>query len=101
MDPTVYSGVYCENESKALTAKKALGKSFVSIAIAAIIAVFLFVIAMDVLKYGFRIDPVKGERELMKTERNKKKADKKKKRMQTKNYELIAIRFLYKDSPNI
>ncbi|CAF0759798.1 unnamed protein product [Adineta ricciae] len=96
VDPTVYSGVYCEHESKSLVVKKALGKSFASIAIAAIVVVFLFVIVMDVLKYGFMIDPVERERQLMKDERKKKK----KKKVDKKIHGRIAIRFVYIDSSN-
>ncbi|UJR32304.1 hypothetical protein I4U23_019768 [Adineta vaga] len=98
IDSTLYSGVYCEHQSTSLTIKKVLSQSFVSIAIAAIIAVFLFVIIMDVLKYVFQIDPIIGERRMMKNERMKKLSDKNKKRKKMmENYVNIAIRFAYKN----
>jgi hypothetical protein len=90
IDPSLYSGKLCERKSAALRTKQMLSKSFASVAITAIVAVFLFVIIMDVLKYGFKIDPVDRERQLMKAERKKKPFQKTKKR-QTK----VALRLYY------
>lgn len=54
-------------------AKQILSKSFASIAIAAIIVLFAFVITMDFLKYVLKIDPVDRERKLMQLDRANKK----------------------------
>ena len=78
LDSSLYSGTYCETKSTALLVRQVLSKSFASIAITAIILVFLFVITMDVLKYGFKIDPVDRERRLMKLEEEKRQKKKRK-----------------------
>lgn len=73
LDSSLYSGIYCEKKSSALVVRQVLSKSFASVAITAIILLFLFVIVMDVLKYGFKIDPIDRERQLMFLEDEKKK----------------------------
>lgn len=93
-DPEMYSGIYCEHQSSALIIKQILSKSFASIAIAAIGGVFVFVIVMDVLKYGFRIDPVDRERQLLRSEREEKRANKGKKQEKCAK---IGIWFFYKN----
>ncbi|CAF4032539.1 unnamed protein product [Adineta steineri] len=80
LSPTLYSGTYCEDISTALAVKQILSKSFVSVAIAAITAVFIFVVTMDILKYVFKIDPVDRERQAMKKKQEKKQLEKKKKK---------------------
>jgi hypothetical protein len=67
-----------------------LSKSFAFIAITAIVAVFVFVIIMDVLKYGFKIDPVDRERRLLMLEERKRQL-KKNRRRKTKN----AVKIFY------
>ena len=84
LDETFYSGKYCQHKSTALVVKQILGRSFASIVIAAIIAVFLFVIIMDILKYGFMIDPVDRERRLIELNRNREQSDKSKKKKHRK-----------------
>lgn len=84
-------GTYCENKDTSLVIKQALSKSFASIAITAIIAVFIFVITMDILKYGFKIDPVDRERRLMELEQRKRQYNKKREKKKTK----ITLRSFY------
>jgi len=48
-------------------------KSFSYIAILAVTLVALCIIIMDILKYGFGIDPVEEERERMRREKRQKK----------------------------
>ena len=40
-----------------------LSKSFAYIVIIAFVLVFAFILALDILKYGFGIDPTKDEKE--------------------------------------
>ena len=63
--------------------RQILAKSFVSIAIAAMIGVALFVIVLDVLKFILGIDPARGENES--------------KRAHGKRV-LIGVRFIYVNS---
>lgn len=56
-----YSGHHCEIVSTSLTSRQMISKSFGYIAIVMIIVVVLFIIIMDVLKYGFGIDPNKDK----------------------------------------
>lgn len=86
LDASLYSGTYCEHKSTALVIRQVLSKSFASIAITAIILVFLFVTIMDLLKYAFKIDPVDHERRLMQLEEEKSKKKKKKKSSSLKFY---------------
>ncbi|CAF1979453.1 unnamed protein product [Rotaria magnacalcarata] len=84
LDPSLYSGQYCEQKSALLQMKQALSKSFASVAIAAIITVVLFVFIMDILKYVFKIDPVDRERRLMQWKRTKRQLQKPKKQQRRK-----------------
>ena len=56
-----YSGRHCEITASKTAIFKAVSRSCAAVAIVAIAIVALFVITMDVLKYGFRIDPVREE----------------------------------------
>ena len=69
---SLYYGQNCEHTSSELVAKQILSKSFAFIAIIAIIAVYAFVTTMDILKYGFGIDPVDRERQRMALDKGKK-----------------------------
>lgn len=62
LSDTLYYGEYCEHRTATLAIKQALTKSFSSVAITAITLTCSFVVLMDVLKYVFKIDPVKVER---------------------------------------
>ena len=55
-----------------------VSKGFGYAGILAIASVMIFVIVMDVLKYGFGIDPVESERQLMRQERELRARQKKK-----------------------
>ncbi|CAF1031937.1 unnamed protein product [Rotaria sordida] len=91
LDSSLYSGKYCEKISTSLIIKQILSKSFASVAIVAIIAVFLFVIIMDILKYVFKIDPVDRERRLMKLKQKKKYLNKNRKKPRKK----VALKVFY------
>ena len=65
---------------------QAVSRSFAYVAIIALIAVALFIAAMDILKYGFGIDPVPNDRDRMKPP---------KRRMKSR----VAVRFTYVHSP--
>lgn len=54
-----FSGRFCENKATDLVVKEATSKTFAYVAILAISIVVVFVIALDLLKYGFKIDPVR------------------------------------------
>lgn len=71
LDESLYYGTYCEHASDTLVAKQILSKSFATVAIAAIAAVYSFVLIMDILKYIFGVDPVDRERHFMKLEERK------------------------------
>jgi hypothetical protein len=88
LDPSLYYGNFCQFQTNALQVKKALSKSFAGVAIAAIVSTCSFVILMDILKYGFRVDPVKRERE-------KSQKLKEEKRVAQTNAPKIAVRFQY------
>jgi len=64
-----YYGQYCEKMTTKVRIFKVVSKSFAYIAILAITLVALFIIIMDILKYGFGIDPVEEERERMRKEK--------------------------------
>lgn len=70
-----YSGRYCEITITKIVIYKIVSKSFSYIAIVALISVVVFIVIMDILKYGFGIDPVREERERIrrkKLEKNRK-----------------------------
>ncbi|CAF0903803.1 unnamed protein product [Adineta ricciae] len=65
-----YSGQHCEITSSRTVAFQTLSKSFAYIVIVAIISTAMFIIVMDVLKYGFNIDP--AGKDLLKRKQAKK-----------------------------
>jgi hypothetical protein len=56
-----FSGRHCEITASSIVVHQMACKSFGYIAIFALITVFMFVVIMDVLKYGFGIDPTREE----------------------------------------
>ena len=52
-----YSGRHCEIKASSMAVKQAVSRSFASVAIVALICVAIFIVTMDVLKYGFGVDP--------------------------------------------
>ena len=58
-----YSGRHCENVATLRVVRQTVCKSFGYVAILSLVFVVGFVVVMDILKYGFGIDPVKEERE--------------------------------------
>lgn len=83
LDSTLYYGDYCQLRTNSLQVKQALSRSFASIAITAIVLTCSFVVLMDVLKYGFHIDPVKTERQKVRQEKAQSNGQK------------LAVRFQY------
>ena len=75
----LYSGAYCQIKSSSLITKEIVSRSFGGVAIGCISTVVGFVIIMDVLKYGFNIDPVDNELRSRK-EKNKNDVNEKKKK---------------------
>ena len=74
IDDKLFYGDYCQFQSNSLKVLKALSRSFASVAITAIALTCLFIFLMDLLKYVFHIDPVKGERVAKQAEKQAKKA---------------------------
>ena len=60
---TSYSGRHCENVAGSIVLRQYVSRTLGYIAIIAIVLVAAFVLMMDLLKYGFGIDPVGEERE--------------------------------------
>lgn len=60
-----YSGHHCEQVASSVVVRQYVSKSFAFIAIIAISLVAGFILIMDILKYGFGIDPVREEREFL------------------------------------
>lgn len=81
-----YSGRHCEIRANELVVHEAVSRSFAYVAIIAIASVVVFIIALDVLKYWFGIDPAKKASE---SEREKQKKPS------------AAIRFIYVNAPSI
>ncbi len=80
-----YSGRSCEFTASTLVARKFASKSLGYIAIICILIVIGFFVALDALKYIFRIDPTRDERQGLQHEKVSKK----------KKKPVIAIRFKY------
>ena len=57
-----YYGQHCETATTKIRVLHVVSKSFGYIGISAIILVLMFIVLMDLLKYGFGIDPVRNER---------------------------------------
>ena len=60
---TSYSGRHCENVAGSVVLRQYVSRTLGYIAIIAIVLVAAFVLMMDLLKYGFGVDPVGEERE--------------------------------------
>ncbi len=88
LDSTLFYGNYCQFQTNSLQIKKAISRSFASVAITAIVSTCSFVIFMDILKYVFHLDPVKTERQKLQKKEEEKRAVK-------PNVPKIAIRFQY------
>ena len=68
-----YSGRLCQIKSNRIAVYQAVSKSLSYIAILAISMVVGFIVIMDLLKYGFGIDPVREERQRLLQEKPVKK----------------------------
>ena len=88
LDPSLYFGEYCQLQTAALTVKKAMSKSFASVAIAAISLTCSFVVLMDVLKYAFHVDPVKTARMKKQEQEEQEKTSKTNSKSCNQNWQL-------------
>lgn len=70
---TAYSGRHCEHAPRMIKILRYVSRGFGYIGILSIASVMIFVLVMDLLKYGFGIDPVEHERELLRQEKAKRK----------------------------
>jgi hypothetical protein len=83
-----YSGRHCEITAKRIIIYKIISKLIAWIAIIVMSVIVMFVVIMDILKYCFGIDPIRGERERY---RRQKQAKKRKRP--------VVQRFVYVDAP--
>ncbi|CAF0775479.1 unnamed protein product [Adineta steineri] len=70
-----YSGKYCEKSTNSLVVRKVISKSFGYIVIIALIAVVVFIMTLDILKYFFGIDPVRKYWRKLKRKKKIKKSN--------------------------
>lgn len=63
------SGDHCENVATSLVIRQYVSKGFGYIVIIALVVTAAFIVILDVLKYGFGIDPVHEERERLRRKR--------------------------------
>ena len=68
-----YSGRHCQFVSIRTVVFQIVSKSLGYIAILSLTIVVVFVVTMDLLKYGFGIDPVRVEREQLRREKQPRK----------------------------
>lgn len=67
-----YSGRHCEIVSTRTVVLRKISKSFAYVVIIFLVSVVAFFVIMDILKYGFGIDPAKEERERLRREKARK-----------------------------
>ena len=92
LDPSLYSGDYCQFKASALKVREILSRSFAGVAIGAIVLTCGFVVVMDFLKYAFRIDPIESERE---SYRRRREMQREARRPPKMNAPKMAFRFQY------
>lgn len=84
VNPSLYSGTFCEIKSSSLQVKEIISRSFASVAIGCISTVVGFVLLMDFLKYCCHVDPVAEERDYYREreyEEKKKRREKNRRRL--------------------
>ncbi|CAF4286982.1 unnamed protein product [Adineta steineri] len=83
----VFWGRHCQNVAQSLVVHQFVSKTFGYIAIIAISVVAGFVVMMDILKYGFGIDPVRKERDFLRRRRSRfRRSNLQKQKLQNKLY---------------
>ena len=83
-----YSGLHCEKTSTRIAVYQTVSKSLGYVGILSLVSFTTFIVTMDILKYGFGIDPVSVERELLRQ------------KTRPKNRRVLLIqRFIYVDRP--
>ena len=88
-----YSGQHCEITSSRRLISHIISQSWAYIAIIAMAAVVLFIVTMDVLTYGFGIDPVHDQ------ERRRRLQEKRLNKKKVKFDARIAVRVVYVNAP--
>jgi hypothetical protein len=83
-----FSGRHCEITANDILVRQAVSKSLSFVAILAGSSVIGFIVIMDVLKYGFGIDPVHDERERLR-----------RKRRATKIKRPVIVKYTYVNAP--
>ncbi|UJR29670.1 hypothetical protein I4U23_017218 [Adineta vaga] len=68
-----FYGHYCEFTKTKIIIYKIVSKTFTYVGIISMAVVVIFIIVMDILKYGFGIDPVHEEREKLRRENRAKR----------------------------
>ncbi|UJR32179.1 hypothetical protein I4U23_019643 [Adineta vaga] len=98
----LYSGTYCEHKSSGLRTKEIVSRSFACVAIGCLATVVSFIIIMDILKYGFKINPVGSETETWRAkkehqyrEARRRRRGLKKKEFNNPKSPVVALRFNY------
>ena len=69
-----FSGEHCEKTATHMVVRQVVSKSFAYVAILALFCVVAFIVIMDILKYGFGIDPVREELERIRRQKRAKRA---------------------------
>lgn len=83
----MYYGDHCQFTTKRILAIKFVAKTFSYVGILVIASFVMFIVVMDILKYGFGIDPVHEEREKLRRERR------------VKQRKIWTYRYLYVNEP--
>jgi hypothetical protein len=86
-----YTGPHCEIKARKTAIRQAVSRSFAFVVLTALGMVAAFIVAMDVLKYGFGIDPVH--------KRDDRRRRRREMYRQKKRTFSVAIRFLYINGP--
>lgn len=68
-----FSGEHCEITATVVVVRQAVSKSFAYVGILAMVSVVGFIVVMDILKYGFGIDPVREELERIRRQKQLKR----------------------------
>jgi hypothetical protein len=79
-------GCHCEDVATSLLIRQYISKGFAYIAIIVLASTAAFIIILDILKYVFGIDPVRGERDRIRRKRAL---------LETKQFEKLKLRKTY------
>ena len=85
-----YSGRHCEIKATATVVKQAVSRSFAFVGIVALVSVLTFIVTMDVLRYGFGVDPI---------DRSAEQASRRRRGWNGKGKPRNIIRYFYVNAP--